>query len=394
MKAIFFLCFALVNCAGDSNKAKTIVAALIERNEALALNLLAAGADPNETNRYGDSPLIWATHCSYFEVAKQLLDKGSAVNHQGSYAKAALHWAAKKGDQPITELLLAKGARVNLVDEHLETPLIIAAAANEAALVILLLDQGATIDWTNKKGESALAKAIQNKSAATVEALILRGADIKQRLNSGQTLLELALDLGVRSLFLTRSILEKFPHMALQFEPLYQEFNVSQHAKPKLDHSQLSARIHQLVNDERTKRSFKPLDYDDKLEVIAKAHSKDMATRNFFAHINPDGENPRLRAIRNHYKTFQVRETSYKAGLGENIFKSKLYASTLTTFEGNNKVVTKQWSVLEDLAKSAVDGWMNSPGHRDNILLPAYERQAIGIFEGANEDIYITQNFF
>ena len=48
---------------------------------------------------------------------------------------------------------------------------------------------------------------------------------------------------------------------------------------------------------------------------------------------------------------------------------------------------------LEDLALQIVDGWMNSPGHMENILTETYDREGIGIGIGAEESVWITQNF-
>lgn len=40
-----------------------------------------------------------------------------------------------------------------------------------------------------------------------------------------------------------------------------------------------------------------------------------------------------------------------------------------------------------------VDSWMNSPGHRANILNPDYDRAGIGVAVDAEEAVYATQNF-
>ena len=52
---------------------------------------------------------------------------------------------------------------------------------------------------------------------------------------------------------------------------------------------------------------------------------------------------------------------------------------------------TRNYITLEDLAFRIVDGWMNSPGHRENILTETYDRKGIGI--GAEESVWVTQNF-
>jgi hypothetical protein len=72
----------------------------------------------------------------------------------------------------------------------------------------------------------------------------------------------------------------------------------------------LSAKIADIIfdlsNKERALRNLSPLRRDPALEVIAREHSEDMAKRNFFDHINPDGEDPADRAARHHYNQYKV----------------------------------------------------------------------------------------
>ncbi len=53
---------------------------------------------------------------------------------------------------------------------------------------------------------------------------------------------------------------------------------------------------------------------------------------------------------------------------------------------------TRDYITLENLAFRIVDGWMNSPGHRENILTETYDREGIGIGIGAEESVWVTQN--
>jgi hypothetical protein len=45
------------------------------------------------------------------------------------------------------------------------------------------------------------------------------------------------------------------------------------------------------------------------------------------------------------------------------------------------------------LAQDAVTGWMNSPGHRANLLDGGFTHIGIGVARGPNGEVYITQNF-
>ena len=52
---------------------------------------------------------------------------------------------------------------------------------------------------------------------------------------------------------------------------------------------------------------------------------------------------------------------------------------------------TRNYITLEDLAFRIVDEWVNSSGHRENILTETYVREDIGI--GAEEAVWVSQNF-
>jgi uncharacterized protein YkwD len=85
-----------------------------------------------------------------------------------------------------------------------------------------------------------------------------------------------------------------------------------------------------------------------------------MAEQNFFSHTAPEGDTmvDRVRSARIFY--FAV---------GENLFK------------GTN---------LRQPAVDAVEGWMNSPGHRENILRAEYREMGIGVWRKGNT-YYFTQ---
>ncbi len=88
------------------------------------------------------------------------------------------------------------------------------------------------------------------------------------------------------------------------------------------------------------------LEENDALKATARAHSLDMATRNYFSHVNPEGQGP----LERHRK----RVTFVQGKIGENIWSSELEPG--------------QDPNLSALARRSVSGWMGSPDHRDLIL--------------------------
>lgn len=75
-------------------------------------------------------------------------------------------------------------------------------------------------------------------------------------------------------------------------------------------------------------------------------------------------------------------------GPGENLAKSYLYES----YTSNGLVTTYNWQTEDELAQQIVDGWMQSPGHRENILIPYWTSEGIGVEISGNE-VYVTQEF-
>lgn len=109
----------------------------------------------------------------------------------------------------------------------------------------------------------------------------------------------------------------------------------------------LELRIVELVNSKRKVAGLNPLQIDNRLGEMAREKSKDMVVNGFFSHKSPAYGSP-FQMMRTFGITFQYA--------GENI------ASGYRTPE------------------EVVKGWMDSPGHRANILKPEYTHIGIGYF--------------
>ena len=154
--------------------------------------------------------------------------------------------------------------------------------------------------------------------------------------------------------------------------------------------SELEGQIHVLVNDERRRAALTVLTLDSKLSDVARAHSSDMAMHSFFDHDNPSGQSPSSRAANAGYKCFKDYGTYYTEGIAENIFQTWLRSSTTYMY---GLPVGKDYMSVERLSRQIVDGWMDSPGHRQNIVDRNYDRQGIGVAVAIDEKVYVTQNF-
>lgn len=114
-----------------------------------------------------------------------------------------------------------------------------------------------------------------------------------------------------------------------------------------------------LVNNERAKVGINPLIWDEERAKVARAHSADMFNRGYFSHYSPEGKDigDRLEAASIEYMV-----------AGENL------------------------ALAPDLASAHI-GLMNSPGHKRNILDPAYKKIGIGVIDGGIYGKMFTQVF-
>jgi uncharacterized protein YkwD len=124
------------------------------------------------------------------------------------------------------------------------------------------------------------------------------------------------------------------------------------------EESAAAAQVLKLVNEERAQVGCSPVAANSALTALAQNYSEDMAARGFFDHTDPDGRTPWDRAE--------------KAGIsnlgGENIARGQADAAAV------------------------MDAWMNSPGHRANILNCDFKTLGVGVEFGSGGPWW-TQNF-
>lgn len=160
--------------------------------------------------------------------------------------------------------------------------------------------------------------------------------------------------------------------------------------KPEFNPKQIEHLVHELTNKERKKYGLSQLTFDSEIIQIARAHSQDMASRGYFAHETPEGFTPSDRAEQKGYSCQKIVGLLIYSGIAENIFQGYLFDSYYTV---NGKITSYDWNTEEEIAKITVDGWMNSPGHRENILTEVFDREGIGVEITQDYKVYVTQNF-
>jgi len=114
-----------------------------------------------------------------------------------------------------------------------------------------------------------------------------------------------------------------------------------------------------LLNEDRKNAGLEPLQVNLKLSKLAADYAKDMNTRKFFAHIDPDGKDPfdRMAAIGIDFPN-----------AGENI-------------------------ALSPNVETAHKMLMDSPLHRENILNPKFAEIGIGVRSDSRGGVYLVQEF-
>ena len=114
------------------------------------------------------------------------------------------------------------------------------------------------------------------------------------------------------------------------------------------------------VNSERAAAGRAPLSACGRADLAAQAHSEDQAAHNDMTHTGSDGSNPGQRLTRVGYQW---------NAWGENVAMGYSNVS------------------------SVMNGWMNSSGHRANILSSNFEHIGLGLAYSANGSPYWTQVF-
>ena len=162
-----------------SNGKTALMAAARRGDNALALRLLAAGADVQAVNNGGGSPLHYAAWFGDPATVALLIDHGAVIDQQSNNGWTALMMTAAKNHSEAASTLLRRGAAPDLADIYDWTPLMRAAhAGHTPVLLVLLRDPGIDVDRLNDQGQSALHLAAIAGDSAAVQKIVEAGARV------------------------------------------------------------------------------------------------------------------------------------------------------------------------------------------------------------------------
>ena len=152
------------------------------------------------------------------------------------------------------------------------------------------------------------------------------------------------------------------------------------------DRARAERRAHFETNLGRSNHGLSELRHDAHLRDIARQHSRAMAEAGYIYHDGPDGDLGDRFERAGYDCRVAVSSTQYAAG-GENVAK--------TWYE--ERIVGGDYhDSPDDVGSGLVRQWMNSEGHRENILRPYWENEGIGIVtveEDGKTAVYATQVF-
>ncbi|QQS41817.1 MAG: CAP domain-containing protein [Acidobacteriota bacterium] len=126
----------------------------------------------------------------------------------------------------------------------------------------------------------------------------------------------------------------------------------------------LEKRVFDLINAKRIEAGAAPLSWSGKVAKVARNHSREMALYDYFSHTDVEGNLVDRRATNAGIKKW--------TSIGENIAYLRGY---------------------DDPALNAVERWMLSPSHRENLLDPRWKESGIGLAITSDGTYFFTQVF-
>ncbi|GAB6100233.1 hypothetical protein JCM16358_21120 [Halanaerocella petrolearia] len=123
---------------------------------------------------------------------------------------------------------------------------------------------------------------------------------------------------------------------------------------------EMEKKVVELVNQERQKQGLEPYQHNQKVSEVARTKAQDMAENNYFSHTSPTYGSP--------FEMLSQFNVSYRTA-GENIAKG------------------------QGTAQQVMNSWMNSSGHRRNILSQRFTQIGVGLAKDEDGTPYWVQMF-
>ncbi|KPI35032.1 putative ankyrin repeat protein [Cyphellophora attinorum] len=176
----------------------TMLEVAVSQHESdLFKTILEKGADPNERNRNGDTPLsLFLSHgrsmstSNLAPIVRLLLDRGANPNARNGKGETSLSIAVRNSLPSVVPLLLQRNnLDINAKDSKGNSPLSQAIAQSDKETSIVLLQHGADANATNPSGEHVLYRALCNGNSSLVALLLTYNARTGALGSNGESVL-------------------------------------------------------------------------------------------------------------------------------------------------------------------------------------------------------------
>ncbi|TRZ03944.1 hypothetical protein DNTS_029287 [Danionella cerebrum] len=165
----------------------------VQRNlDEVAASLIDHGAEVNDSNELGYTPMLLAAELGNTETFKVLLSKKARLDVRLPNQISSLHLAVRSGSLQIAQILLNNGIDPDISGCNDQTPLHLCAKHNQLALMALLLRHGAQINCTTREGFTPLHLATQSGHIEAVTKLLEGNADMHLKDKQGRAALHWA----------------------------------------------------------------------------------------------------------------------------------------------------------------------------------------------------------
>jgi ankyrin repeat protein len=176
----------IVVAAAASAHAQSALADKIQAGDRkAALALIASGANVNQTQPDGSTPLHWAVYRVDRDLVTALLRRGAKADVVNKYGSSPLAEATRVASLELAGMLLEAGAPANVTNGDGQTPLMLAARNGVVPMAKLLVQHGADVNRREQyRDQSALMWAAAEGHAEMVEFLVSQKAELDVRAKS------------------------------------------------------------------------------------------------------------------------------------------------------------------------------------------------------------------
>lgn len=172
--------------AAASAQSDSLIADRIQAGDrVVALEMIRQGADVNQPQPDGTTPLHWAAYRVDEELVGELLERGARADVMNDYGASPLAEAVKVANAPLVRMLLEAGADPEAANDDGQTALMLAAHTGSVEVAELLVRHGADVNARETfRNQTALMWAAAQDQGEMAEFLVLEGAELDVRATS------------------------------------------------------------------------------------------------------------------------------------------------------------------------------------------------------------------